>query len=176
MPASRVAYTGGGLGVELVGGPEVQALLRGYMAPELDVRLFEGLKAGSRVLTVSIKAKAPRPVKPGFGKNSPYKMGDIAKSVRSKRLRGTPPAYVVGPSHRARHLSIIPTRAHDIHSSGGHLWAGNRWAAVVHHPGNHPHPWVKAGIDAGHARAVEAAASRIFQAVIHDTGSGGGDD
>ena len=180
--SSRVVY---GSGVTIEGMPEVQALLRSYQSPEVDKKLKVGVKAAGAVMRAAIKPLAPSGVRPGFGKGSKYAQGNLQKSVKSKTLRGTPIAVAVGPMSRMRHLAIRPTQPHDIRpKAADYLWSTGThpflrigstggFAEVVHHPGNHAHPWVRAGIASSQARAMEAAASAIFSAVLHDPNSGG---
>lgn len=170
----------GGFGVEVVGQEAIQSLLRGYRQPELDDKLKVGLKAAGSVLRKSVQRAAPARVragvKPGFGQNkdgrpSSHKAGDLYRSIGAKTLRGTPIAIAVGPVKRhswMRHLAINPTRAHDIKAESHGLWIGNRWTNIVHHPGNHAHPWVAAGVSSGRAGAMDAAARAIFSNVKRD--------
>lgn len=171
----------GGFGVEVVGQEAITALLRGYRQPELDDKLKVGLKAAGSVLRKSVQRAAPARikgagVKPGFtrtksGAPSKHQGGDLFKSIGAKTLRGTPIAIAVGPVKRhsgMRHLAINPTKAHDIKADVHGLWIGNRWTNIVHHPGNHAHPWVAAGVSSGRAGAMDAAARSIFSNVKRD--------
>lgn len=176
MPVSwSGSSVAGGFGVEVVGQEAITELLRGYQQPQVDEKLKVGLKAAGSVLRKSVQQAAPARVKagvrPGFGKDSNHKAGDLYRSIGAKSLRGTPIAVVVGPVKRhsgMRHLALLPTKPHIIRSSGGGLWLGTRWTSIVHHPGNRAHPWVGAGVAAGRARAMDAAARAVFSNVKRD--------
>jgi len=176
MPARWGGGTvGGGFGVEVVGQEAIQSLLRGYRQPELDEKLKVGLKRAGSELRKSVQRAAPARVRsgvePGFKQPSSHKAGDLYRSIGAKTLRGTPIAVVVGPVKRhskMRHLALRPTRPHIITSRDGSIWIGTRWTRIVHHPGNHAHPWVASGVTAGRAKAMDAAARAIFSNVKRD--------
>lgn len=177
--------SGVGFGVELVGLPEMRAILAKYEQPQLDKKLSLGLKAAGRSLSKSVRSSysgSVRSVRPGFRKGSAYRQGDLYRSIGSRTLRGNPPAVVVGPvrgrATSMRHLAIRPTKAHVISPLRTHFLAVasfGTFATVVHHPGNHAHPWVERGIDAGHDAAIDKAANAIFRDFVADPAIGGDD-
>ncbi len=187
--SNPTGVAGAGFGVEIVGLPEIEAILAQYRQPQLDAKLKLGMQAGGRVLAKSVRAAAPQRVRagvrPGFRKGINHHPGDLYRSIRSRSLRGSPPAVAVGPMSPMRHLAIRTTEPHIISPLSGHflaVFSGGRFAKVVHHPGNRAHPWVEAGVRSGRQAAIDAARAAIFRRYIRDvrvavTASGiGGDD
>ena len=161
--------------VRVEGDKAIAELLAGYTGTALDAKLKRGLQARGKLLGKYIRQAAPenvkRGVRPGFGKASPARAGDLYRSIRSKTLRGSPPAVAVGPMSRYRHLAIATTKPHIISPLARSFLAigsGGRFATVAHHPGNRAHPWVAAGIAAGRDESFEAAKKAIFRAVAKD--------
>ena len=161
--------------VRLEGDKEMLELLAGYTGTAVDAKLKRGLQAQGKLLARYVRQAAPerikRGVRPGFGRTSTARAGDLYRSIRSKTLRGSPPAVAVGPMSRYRHLAIAPTTPHIISPLSRHFLAvasGSRFATVVHHPGNRAHPWVAAGIAAGRDESFEAAKRAIFRAIAKD--------
>ncbi len=153
-------------GTELRNDARVVRALAGFTGPELDAKLLRGAQAAGRVIARSIRAKAPPEVRPGFGSGSSYRAGDLRRSIRSKTLRGSPRAVAVGPMSKMRHLAIRATKPHVLlpFRSLAMAIGEGRFAEVAHHPGNHPHPWVEAGINEARDAAIEAARRAIFRA------------
>lgn len=155
--------------IKVEGAPEIARRLAQYQGAELDAKLKKGLQSQGRALAKSVRQAAPANVrsgvKPGFGKKSSAKAGDLYRSIKSKTLRRYPIAVVVGPMVPYRHLAIGRTKPHIITAKKGHFLGigGDRFATVVHHPGNRAHPWVAAGIEAGRERGLEAARKAIFR-------------
>ena len=161
--------------VRVTGDKAIMELLAGYTGTALDAKLKRGLQAQGRLLGKYIRQAAPehikRGVRPGFGKNSSARAGDLYRSIRSKTLRGSPPAVAVGTMSRYRHLAIATTKPHIISPLARSFLAigsGGRFATMAHHPGNRAHPWVAAGIAAGRDESFEAAKKAIFRAVAKD--------
>lgn len=155
--------------VIIEGDERIARRLAAFTGAELDAKLKRGLQAEGRVFARAVREAAParikRGVKPGFGAGSSARAGDLYRSIKSKTLRGSPPAVAVGPMAPFRHLAIAPTRAHDIAPRRlPFLVVFGRFVPVVHHPGNRAHPWVAAGIAAGRERAFAAARRAILRA------------
>ncbi len=158
--------------VVMQGYDEALKKLQAFEQPALDRKLKKGVQSGARVYRKAIQRGAPARVKagvdPGFGRNSSAKRGGLYKSIKSKTLRGSPPAAVAGPTSRYRHLAINATKPHRIAAlslRGGLAIGGNRFARVVHHPGNQPHPWVGAAVAGSRGAGLEAMRKAIVKEV-----------
>lgn len=153
--------TAGGLIAQLDGADEVIAKLTQFEGAELDAIMKKGLQARGRVLSKAIRAGFhPR----GHGKTP----GRMLKSIRSKTLRGSPPAVVVGPMAPYRQFVIRGTRPHVVSSLGKHALAiasGGRFARVIHHPGARANPFVATSIAGAREASLEAARRAILKAV-----------
>jgi len=149
----------------------VRAALAKWEGSELDAKLKKGVQSGGRAIAKGIRATIPHGAggtKSGFKDQSKTPPGTLYRSIKSKTLRGSPPAVAVGPMARYRHLAIRPTRAHILLPVGSAFLAigtGGLFREVVHHPGNKAHPWVDAGINAKHDAAIQAAGKAIFKAI-----------
>lgn len=163
--------------IKLVGDTAFAARLSVYEHP--DPIMLKGLQAAGRVLSKAVRNAAPgrirAGVRAGFRAEAGVDPGRLFRSIRSKTLsvRLGPPAVVVGPMARHRHLPIAGTAPHPIHvrsAAAFPRFLGFR--TVIDHPGSRPNPWVARGIEAGHSAAMARAADVVLRLATEAGGDG----
>lgn len=145
---SRIAGNSA-LSVSIVGAPQVHAMFRKFLEPELTATIFAGNKAAAKVYAKELRAAA----KP-LSKR-------MAKAVRVRTAKSGKPDVIVGTRRKVAFFwpfVVGGTKEHSLTPRAGRKRKSNRtsWPTVR---GVKPHPIVEAVTERAAAGAGEAFAS-----------------